>query len=111
MKHTAQLSSLRSRLRRHAGEHHLLSVIIADLGKENLERASLVLTSRPHMAAVNGERNRFRRDCRLGAYPCDGFPLQPGADTKCSLPGRFHSLRLAERQKLRQQRPGPAVGL
>jgi transposase len=32
------------------------------------------------------------------------------ADTKCSLPGRFHSLRLAERQKFRQQRPRAAVG-
>jgi hypothetical protein len=70
-----------------AGEHDLLSVIIADLGKENLECASLVLTSRPHMAAVNGERNRFRCDCRLGAYPCDGFPLQPGASLHHRLNG------------------------
>ena len=110
MKHTAQLSRLRNRLRRHAGEHDLLSLIVADLGEENLERAPLVLTSRPHMAAVNGERNRFRRHRRLGSRPRDGFLLQPGADTKRSLPGRFHGLRLAERQKLRQQRPGPAVG-
>lgn len=76
MQHTAQLSCLRSRLRRHAGEHDLLSVIIADLGKENLECASLVLTSRPHMAAVNGERNRVQGiriwnclDTGLGACP------------------------------------------
>ena len=59
MKHTAQLSRLRSRLRRHAGEYDLLPLIVADLSEENLERAPLVLTSRPHVAAVDGECNRF----------------------------------------------------
>jgi hypothetical protein len=53
MQHTAQLSGLRSRLRRHAGEYDLLPLIVADLGEENLERAPLILTSRPHVAAVN----------------------------------------------------------
>lgn len=67
MKHTTQLSSLRSRLRPHAGEYDLLPLIVADLGEEDLERAPLVLTSRPHVAAVNGECNRFRRHHRLGA--------------------------------------------
>jgi hypothetical protein len=81
MKHTAQLSGLRSRLRRHAGEHDLLALIVADLSKENLEGAPLVLTSRPHVAAVNGECNRFRRHRRLGPRPRDSLLLQPGANT------------------------------
>jgi hypothetical protein len=59
MKHTAQLSGLRSRLRWHTGEYDLLALIVADLSKENLECAPLILTSRPHVAAVNGECNRF----------------------------------------------------
>ena len=33
MKHTAQLSSLRIRLRRHAGEYDLLPLIVADLSE------------------------------------------------------------------------------
>ena len=110
MKHTAQLSSLRSRLRRHAGENDLFPFVIADLREKNLERAPLILTSRPHVAAVNGECNRFRRHRRLGSRPRDSLLLQPGANTKSSLPGGLHGLWLAERQKLRQQRPRPAVG-
>jgi hypothetical protein len=39
MKHTAQLSRLRSRLRRHAGKYDLFPLIVADLSEENLERA------------------------------------------------------------------------
>jgi hypothetical protein len=96
MKHTAQLASLRSRLRRHAGEYDLLPLIVAALSEENLERAPLVLTSRPHVAAVNGECNRFRRHCRLGSRPRDSLLLQPGANTKGSLPGGFHGRWLAE---------------
>jgi hypothetical protein len=111
MKHTAQPACLRSRLRRHAGEYDLLPLIVANLSKENLERAPLILTSRPHVAAVNGECNGFRRHHRrLGSRPRDSLLLQPGANTKGSLPGGFHGLWLAEWQKLRQQRPRPAVG-
>ena len=96
VKHNAQLSGLRSRLRRHAGEYDLLALIVADLSKENLECAALILTSRPHVAAVNGECNRFRRHRRLGSRPRDSLLLQPGANTKGSLPGGFHGLWLAE---------------
>ena len=110
MKHTAQLSRLRSRLRRHAGEYDLLPLIVADLSEENLERTPLILTSRPHVAAVNGECDRFRRHRQLGSHPRDSLLLQLRANTKGSLPGGFHGLRLAEWQKLRQQRPGPAIG-
>ena len=110
IKHTAQLSRLRRRLRRHAGEYDLLSLIVANLSEENLERAPLILTSRPNVAAVNGECNRLRRYRRLGSRPRDSLLLQPGANTKGSLPGGFHGLWLAEWQKLRQQRPRPAVG-
>jgi hypothetical protein len=39
VKHTAQLSRLRSRLRRHAGEYDPLPLLVADLSEENLERA------------------------------------------------------------------------
>ena len=102
MKYTAQLSGLRVRLCRHTGENHLLPVIVADLGEENLERAPLALASRPNVVAVNGERNGFRRRCRLGRGPGDRLLLQPGANTKGSLPGRFHSLQLIERQILLQ---------
>jgi hypothetical protein len=52
MKHTAQLSRLRSRLRRHAGEYDLFPLIVADLSEENLERAPLILTSGPHVAVL-----------------------------------------------------------
>ena len=106
-----QLSRLRSRLCRHAGEYDLLPLIVADLSEENLERAPLILTSRPHVAAINGECNRFRRHHhQLGFRPCDSLLLQPGANTEGSLPGGFHGLWLAERQKLREQRSRPAVG-
>jgi hypothetical protein len=79
---------------RYAAKDDLLALIVADLGKEDLERAPLALTSRPHVAAVNAERDSFRR---LGPDPGDGFPLQPGANTKGSLPGHCHGLRLIER--------------
>jgi hypothetical protein len=110
MQHTAQRSSLRSRLRRHASEYDLFPLIVADLSEENLERTSLILPSSPHVAAVNGESDRFRCYRRLGSRPRDSLLLQPGANTKGSLPGGFHGLWLAERQKLRQQRPRPAIG-
>jgi hypothetical protein len=67
MNHTAQLSSLRRRLGWHAGEYDLFPPIVANLSEENLERSPLILTSRPHVAAVNGEGNRFRRRRRLGS--------------------------------------------
>jgi hypothetical protein len=110
MEHTTQLSRLRSRLRRHAGKYDLFPLIVADLSEENLERAPLILTSRPNVAAVNGECNRFRHHPWPGSRPRDSLLLQPRANTKGSLPGGFHGLWLAERQKLRQQRPRPAVG-
>ena len=111
MKHTAQLSSLRSCLRWHAGEYDLLRPIVADLSEENLERTPLILTSRTHVAEFDGERNGFRRQRRrLGSRLRDSFLLQPGANTKGSLQGGFHSLWLAEWQKLRQQRPRSPIG-
>jgi len=110
MKHTSQLSRLRVRLSRHAAEHDLLPLIVADLGKENFERASLVLTSSSHVAAVNGERNGLRRHRWLGPRRRDGFLLQPGANTKGPLPGCFDGLQGIKRQKLRPQHPSPAVG-
>jgi hypothetical protein len=110
MKHTAQLSSLRSRFRGHAGEYDVLPLIVANLSEENLERAPLILTSRANVAAVNGECDRFRRHRRPGFRPCDSLLLQPGANTEGSLPGGFHGLWLADWQELRQQRPCPAVG-
>src|SRR5271157_4273606 len=109
MKHTAQLSSLRSRLRRHTSEHDLLPLVVADLSEENFERAPLILTSRPHVAAVNGECNRFRGHRQLGSHPRNSLLLQPSANTKGSLPRGFHGLWLAEWQKLRQQHPRPTV--
>jgi hypothetical protein len=50
-----------------------------------------------------------RRGCWKGDAPRLGV-LQPGANTKGSLPGGFHGLWLAEWQKLRQQRPRPPIG-
>jgi hypothetical protein len=86
--HSARLSTLRSRLRRHAGEYDLFPLIIADLSEENLERAPLILTSRPNVAAVNGEGNRFRRHRRLGSGPRDSLLLRPGANRRVAA-GRF----------------------
>jgi hypothetical protein len=101
MKHTAQPSRLRSRLRRHAGEYDPLPLIVADLSEENLERARLILTSRPHVAAVNGECDGFRRHHR---------DLDPApATASCSSLGQ-HEGFAAGWQKFRQQRPRPAVG-
>jgi hypothetical protein len=97
MKYTSQLSRLRVRLCRHAAEHDLLPLIVADLGEENLERAPLVLTSRSNVTAVDGERDRFRRGRRIGPDLGDGFPLQPGTNTKRSLAHGFHGLRLTKR--------------
>jgi hypothetical protein len=45
------------RLRRHAGENLLLPLIVADLSEQNLEQASLILTGRPHVTAVNTVRS------------------------------------------------------
>jgi hypothetical protein len=62
------------------------------------------------VAAVNGECNRFRHHRRLVSRPRDSLLLQLSANMKGSLSGGFHDLWLAEWQKLRQQRPRPAVG-
>jgi hypothetical protein len=67
-KHAAQLASLRMRLGRYTGEHDLLRLIVADLSKQNLDRATLILTDRPHVTAVNGEHDRF---CHLRGYAVD----------------------------------------
>ena len=91
--HRATVGSA-SRLRRHAGEYNLLALIVADLSEENLERAPPISTSRPNVAAVNGECNRFRRHRWLGSRRRDSLLLQPGANTKGSLPGGFHGLWL-----------------
>jgi hypothetical protein len=57
MQHAAQLLLLPTRLCRHAAEHDLLLLVVADLSEEKLERPPLILASRSHVAAVNGERD------------------------------------------------------
>jgi hypothetical protein len=85
MQHAAQLLLLPTRLCRHAAEHDLLALDVANLRKENLERASLILTSRSHVTAVNRERNRFRRHRRPGRRRLDGLLFQPGTNAEGSL--------------------------
>jgi hypothetical protein len=53
MQHTAQLLPLPVRLGGHAAEHDLLSVVVAYLREEDLERAHLVAANRAHVAAVD----------------------------------------------------------
>jgi hypothetical protein len=55
-------------------------------------------------------RHSIRSARRARPKSRDRLLLQTGANTKGSLPGGFHGLWLAEWQKLRQQRPRPAVG-
>jgi hypothetical protein len=111
MKNAAQLVPLGHSLRRHAAKDDLLPVVVCDLGEQDLERTPLILTSRSDMAAINGERDRFRFHqgwfCHL--RQCDGFLFQPGAHADRALAGRLHRRNVVERQKLRQQRPGTPV--
>ena len=111
MTNAAQLDPLGHSLRRHAAKDDLLPDVVCDLGEQDLERTPLILTSRSDMAAINGERDRFRFHqgwfCHL--RQCDGSLFQPGADTNRALAGRLHRRNVGERQKLRQQRPGTPV--
>ena len=56
------------RLCGHAAENDLLAVIVADLGKHHLERANLITSDRPHMAAIDGERDGLRRGRWCGGW-------------------------------------------
>ena len=109
MQHAAQLPGLCMRLSRNAAENYRLVFAATDLRKENLERASLVLACGPDVATINRQRDGCRWLCWLACRGRDGLPLQSGANTKRSPPGRFHRLRSPERQKLRQHRPGAAI--
>jgi hypothetical protein len=52
---------------RHAAENDLLVLIAADLGKHHLERSNLITSDRPHMAAIDGERDGLRCVAAAGA--------------------------------------------
>jgi hypothetical protein len=55
MKNATQLVLLRNSLRGHAAENDLLPVVICDLSEQDLERAHLIMTNRPDMAAIDGK--------------------------------------------------------
>jgi hypothetical protein len=63
MQHAAQLLPLPIRLGGHAGEHDLLSVIVAHLREEDLERTHLIAANRSHVTVVDGQRDRSRLGC------------------------------------------------
>src|SRR5260370_21751677 len=60
MQHAAQLLALPVSFGWHAAEHDLLSVVVAHLRQEYLERTQLVAAHRPHMSTVYRQRDRSR---------------------------------------------------
>src|SRR5258708_4044934 len=104
MQHAAQLLPLSVSLGRHAAEHNLLAVVVADLRREDLKGTHLVAAHRSHVTSVDakGDRSRRRRWCR--SWCRDRFPLQSGADVQASLADRLDHWRIAvEREELLQQ--------
>ena len=57
--HAVQLRVLLVCLAGHATEQDWLAIVIADLGRHNLERPSLVVTRRPDMPGVDRHRHRL----------------------------------------------------
>jgi hypothetical protein len=110
-KNAAQLTLLRNGLRGHAAENDLLSVVICDLGEQDLERAHLIMTNRSDMAFIDGKRDRFRlhRGRLRHLRGRDGFLFQPRAHADRALARRLHRGNVVERQVHRQQCPGTAV--
>jgi hypothetical protein len=107
--HAAQLIPLPIRLRGHAAENDLLAVIVADLSKHHLERASPITSDRPHMAAVDGERDGLcfgRWRARLARHR---QLLQASAHPQGSPTARLHRRNVADWQEVRQQCAGPAI--
>ena len=110
VQHVAQLLHLPIGLGRHAAEHNLLAGVVADLRNEDLEGPHLVAAYGVHMAAVDGEcdRVRFFR-WRSGQARCHCLPFKPGTDLQGPLADRLHLRRVAEREKVPEQRAGAAV--
>jgi len=111
MQHTPQLLLLPVRLGRHAAEYDRPALVTADLGNKDLEGAHLVTAHRPHVAAVDGERNRARLRCRSGRLrgrECRA--LEPGADPQDPLPRGLDRGGIPQREELAQQLQGSAVG-
>jgi hypothetical protein len=109
MQHAAQLIPRPIRLRRHAAEDDLLPVIVADLSKHHLERASLITS------AVDGARDClcFGRWRGFGSPP----PAAPGErpPDQPFRPGLYHpprfetvSLIALEREGFIRRQPGVA---
>ena len=75
-----------------------------------IERAYLVVPNGPHVAAINGERDRLRRRRRSRRRRCGRRSLQFGADIQGPLAHCLHCGDVVQRQKLRQERSSAAVG-
>jgi hypothetical protein len=105
MQHAPQLLLLPVRLGGHAAGCNRLALVAADLSNEDLEGAYLVTAHRPHVAAVDGERDRARlryRRGRLRWRECRA--LKPGANLQGSLPRSLDRKGVAECEELLQQR-------
>jgi hypothetical protein len=93
----------------HAAEHDLLSVVVAHLREEDLERTHAVAANGTHMAAVDGQGDRSRLVCRRGRLN-RRLPLQSGTYARGAAAGCLNRRDVRDRQELRQQCPGTAVG-
>src|SRR4051812_23679287 len=110
MQHTPQLLLLPVRLGRHAAEDDRPALVAADLGHEDLEGAHLVAAHRPHVAAVNAERDRARRGYRSGRLrgrQCHA--LEPGANLQSPLPRGLDRRGIPQGEERLQQRQGTSV--
>jgi hypothetical protein len=109
MQHAAQLLGLPISLGRHAAEHDLLAVVVADLRDEDFEGPCLVAAHRFHVSPVDGEcdRLRFARRSRRRWRHC--LPLQSGADMQGPLADRLHLRGVAEREELFEQRTSATI--
>src|SRR3954463_10436840 len=110
MQHTPQLLLLPVRLGRHAAEDDRPALVAADLGHEDLEGAHLVVAHRPHVAAVNAERDRARRGYRSGRLrgrQCRA--LEPGANLQGPLPRSLDRRGIPQGEERLQQCQGTSV--
>src|SRR4051794_23620215 len=83
---TAQLLRLVIGLVRHAGEDHLLTVVVAGPGDDDLEGPYLMGGHCSDMTGVDGERDRAGRQRWRGSGRCRRLTFKPRADPQGSLP-------------------------
>jgi len=109
MQHAPQLLHLPVGLDRHAAEHDLHVVVVADLRDENVERPRLVAAHRFHVAAVDGECDRLHFGRRSGCRGRHRLALESGADVQGPLADRLHLRGAADREELFEKRTSTTI--